>query len=462
MRTYTAPSPRAVARRALRPPLRDRRFWIVQLLVLAIAAGHEAADVDDFLTPIGVPAFATVGLFLVPIVYAALNFGLTGSLATAAWVTLLTLPDFFVINRAEHHWVDGVQLAIIDAVAVFVGERVERERLARRRAEAAVEAYRRAEARYRALFTSSHAAILVIDPQGVVREANPAAGRLLPEGLAGRPVADVLGAGYAQLSANQVDVVRVRNAHGETRDLRPFCTAIETDEGEVVQLLLHDVTEERREQQRLAAFAGDLMRAQEDERRRIGQDIHDEPLQALIQLYRRLAGAEPAELSAARAEIAGAASLMDRVIANLRELAHGLRPPALDDLGVAAALRRTVDEFGDRNAVEADLAVSGAVRRLPSEVELCLFRIAQEALHNVERHAAARTVHLRLDFDAACVQLEVEDDGIGFDVEAASAGTRSLGLVGMNERAQLVGGTLLVESRPDGGTLVRAALPIAG
>ncbi len=455
-------SPREIATRALHPPVHDPRFWIVQALVVAIAIGHEAADIDDFLTPIGVPAFATVALFLVPIVYAALNFGLTGSFATAVWVTALTLPDFLVIDKAEHHWVDGVQLAIIDAVAIFVGQRVERERLARQRAEAAGDAYRKAEARYRALFTSSHAPILVVEPDGRVRESNPAAQRLLQGQLAGRPVAELLDADYAELSANRVDVVHLRHMRGETRDLRPFCTAIETEEGEFVQLLLHDVTEERREQQRLTAFAADLLRAQEDERRRIGQEIHDEPLQALIQLYRRLAGSEPSDMGEARAEIGESAKLMDGIIGDLRELARGLRPPALDDLGVVAVLRLTVGEFGQRNALEVRFEVAGDARRLPPEVELCLFRIAQEALHNVERHAAARNVALRLVFGTDCVWLEVEDDGIGFDVAETQSHTRSMGLVGMNERAQLVGGSLEITSAPDKGTLVRAALPLAG
>ncbi len=455
------PLPITLALRALRPPLRDRRFWLVQLLVIAIALGHEAADMDNFLKPIGVPSFVTVSFFLVPIVYAALNFGLTGSFATAVWVTLLTLPDFAVIDQTEHHWVDGLQLAVIDAVAIFVGQRVERERLARQRSEEAGEAYRKAEARYRALFTSSSAPIFVVEPDGSVRESNPAAQALLGDGPAGRPIGDLLPVSYRALCDHAVDVIRLAGPDGDVRDLRPYCTAIETEEGQMVQVLLQDVTEERRERERMTAYAAHVVQAQEEERRRIGQELHDEPLQALIQLYRQLADGRHGGTEARLRELDDAGGLLDRTIRDLQQLAHGLRPPILDDLGVVSALRRATEDFGDRNALEVRFQVAGQVRRLEAPLELSVFRIAQEALRNVERHAAARNVSLRLDFRPNRVRVEVEDDGIGFQAEELQASTRSLGLLGMKERAHLLGGGLVIESRPGAGTLVRVELPTA-
>ncbi len=410
------PLPITLALRALRPPLRDRRFWLVQLLVIAIALGHEAADMDNFLKPIGVPSFVTVSFFLVPIVYAALNFGLTGSFATAVWVTLLTLPDFAVIDQTEHHWVDGLQLAVIDAVAIFVGQRVERERLAR---------------------------------------------PLLGDGPAGRPIGDLLPVSYRALCDHAVDVIRLAGPDGDVRDLRPYCTAIETEEGQMVQVLLQDVTEERRERERMTAYAAHVVQAQEEERRRIGQELHDEPLQALIQLYRQLADGRHGGTEARLRELDDAGGLLDRTIRDLQQLAHGLRPPILDDLGVVSALRRATEDFGDRNALEVRFQVAGQVRRLEAPLELSVFRIAQEALRNVERHAAARNVSLRLDFRPNRVRVEVEDDGIGFQAEELQASTRSLGLLGMKERAHLLGGGLVIESRPGAGTLVRVELPTA-
>lgn len=448
--------------RALHPPVRDVRFWVVQVLVLMIAVGHEVTDGNTYLMPLGIPSFATVALFLVPIIYAALNFGLPGSFATAVLVTVLTLPDFYLGSPVEHHWIDGLQLAIIDAVAIFVGQRVERERRARFRTEAASEAYRKAEARYRALFRDSPVPILVVGTDAVVRESNPAAQALLPKLADAHTIDDVLGISYRDLCEQAADLVRVADEKGQVRDLRPLCTTLETEEGPMVQVLLQDMTEERRERERIAAYAAHVVHVQEEERRRIGQEIHDEPLQSLIQIYRRLAGSRPHDREVLQRELAGASGPLAGVIHDLRELARGLRPPTLDDLGIVPALRRLADEFAERNALEMHFEVSSDTRRLSPEIELSVFRIAQEALHNVERHAAARNVTVRLSLAGTSVVIEVEDDGIGFDVKETQAQYPGLGLIGMSERAQLLGGKLTIRSQPECGALVRAELPLSG
>lgn len=449
-----------LVRRALHPPVRDARFWFVQVLVAVIAVGHEVADANTILMPLGIPSFATVGLFLIPIVYAALNFGLPGSFATAVLVTFLTVPDFYFVDRVEHHWIDGLQLGIIDAVAIFVGQRVERERLARFRAEEAGEAYHKAEARYRALFSDSPAPILVVSPDGSIRESNPAAQALVPKLAAPNAIQDVLGVSYRDLCEQRAELVRLPDKTDEVHDLRALCTPLETDEGPMVQVVLQDVTEELRERERIAAYAAHVVQVQEEERRRIGQEIHDEPLQSLIQVYRRLAGSREENPELLRLELADPNGPLAAVIDDLRELAHGLRPPALDDLGVVPALRRLVDEFSERNAVTSTFEVAGQSRGLSPDLGLSMFRIVQEALHNVERHAAARNVKIGLTIASGCVVIEVEDDGIGFDVKEAQTRYRGLGLIGMSERAQLLGGKLIIRSQPDGGALIRAELPV--
>ncbi|MEK7872689.1 MAG: PAS domain-containing protein, partial [Chloroflexota bacterium] len=123
-------------------------------------------------------SFIPVSLFFVPVVYAALNFGLAGAVATAAWCTLLTIPNIMLHSETERVR-EVLQLGIVDGIAVFVGQRVDREMSAREEAEDASAALRVSEAQYRGRFESSPAPILVLDPQGVVLEANPAAGVLL-------------------------------------------------------------------------------------------------------------------------------------------------------------------------------------------------------------------------------------------------------------------------------------------
>lgn len=452
-----APALRRLLGQALRPPLRDRRFWFVQALVLAIAALHETADARDLLQPTGIPDFATVALFLVPIIYAALNFGMAGSIATAAWVALVTVPDFFLVHTAEHHWIDGIQLAIIGAVAVFVGHRVEKEHLAR-------EAHRAAEARYRALFERNNNAILVVGDDGRVRECNTAASALFGAS-AGRRLEELVGPVVRRAFEDgaEAPVFAVPGAEAE-RSLRPQCTRLQDETGaELLQVVLQDVTEERRRQEEVAAYAGQVLQAQEDERRRVAQEIHDEPLQALMHLTRELElVAEDQATPAALAErLQADHRLAARIGASLRDLARGLRPSSLDDFGLVPSLRRLVVDFGERNQVAATFSASDSETRLGPAMELALFRIAQEALTNVERHSACRRTAVDLQINDAWATLRVADDGVGFSVDSLADGSRGaqLGLIGMRERASLLAGRLAIASEPGLGTTVEAALP---
>jgi signal transduction histidine kinase len=339
---------RTLLRRAARPPLGDHRFWIVQGLVLVVGLLHVLADLGLAVPPLGIPTFATVALFLIPIVYAALNFGLSGSLATAAWIALLTLPDLALVDAAGDRWDDSLQLAVVVAVALFVGQRVDRERFARERAEA---------------------------------------------------------------------------AEAESR-----------------------------------TYAARVLESQEEERRRLAHELHDDPLQDLTRIGRRLeALAEDRTLPAhLKRELEDLQDVARDTSASLREITRGLRPPSLDDLGLTAAVRQLVVQAEARDGLGISFDIRGEPRRLQPALELGLYRIVQEALHNVERHAGARLAAVVVGFESERVTLQVSDDGRGFDVEHASA---SLGLPGMSERAALLGGTLRIDSSPGAGTRVTASVP---
>lgn len=206
--------------------------------------------------------------------------------------------------------------------------------------------------------------------------------------------------------------------------------------------------------------------AQEEERRRIARELHDETSQSLTALA---VGLETASLTSE----SGAAGLQRR-LASLKELAvetlervHGLiydlRPSVLDDLGLVAGLRWYAESRLQPADVRVRLQVKGKERRLPAEAETALFRIGQEAVNNAARHARASAVALTLTFDESRVALEVEDDGEGFDVAAtgeASGKHSGWGLMGMEERATLLGGSIEIVSRPGRGTRVRAVVPV--
>jgi PAS domain S-box-containing protein len=198
-----------------------------------------------------------------------------------------------------------------------------------------------------------------------------------------------------------------------------------------------------------------LVFAQEDERRRIARDMHDqfgEQLTALsLQIGRlKAASASGAEL---RGEIDALDAIARRLDDDVDELIWQLRPTALDDLGLRAALTNYMHAWSERTHIPAKLHDSGLLhQRLPSEVETTLYRIAQEALNNVAKHASAQHVEIILERRADAVLLIVEDDGLGFEPAAISGG--GFGLVGMRERAALVGASLEIESAPGQGTTV--------
>jgi signal transduction histidine kinase len=233
--------------------------------------------------------------------------------------------------------------------------------------------------------------------------------------------------------------------------------------------------------ERLARFRDELRRreeirtrlleqvisAQEEERRRIARELHDETGQSLTSLALGLAMiAEAPDLAEARARAAELRGLAARTLEEVHHLSRGLRPSVLDDLGLLPALERSLKEFGASRALAVDLHAAGLDgRRLPAPVEIAVYRIVQEALTNVARHAAASTVSVLLEQRDRSVHVIVEDDGRGFDVEGVLASgqpEQRLGLHGMRERAALLGGSLTVESGPGRGTSVFAAIPLGG
>ncbi len=199
------------------------------------------------------------------------------------------------------------------------------------------------------------------------------------------------------------------------------------------------------------------LNAQEEERARVARDLHDEVNQALTGLLLRLEAARekaPPELAAELAEIR---ALANQAMQELLSLARQLRPTALDDLGLRAALAGHVSDLDRQGALDADFEAEGALGDLPENVQLVVYRVAQEALSNAVRHAEAGRVDVRLGRAGDTVTLAVADDGRGFAFDRIGTG---LGIGGMRERALLVGGDLQVESRPGEGTRVRLSVPI--
>ncbi|HEY5943560.1 MAG TPA: sensor histidine kinase [Solirubrobacterales bacterium] len=198
------------------------------------------------------------------------------------------------------------------------------------------------------------------------------------------------------------------------------------------------------------------LHAQEEERARVARDLHDEVNQSLTGLLLRLEAAREAAPPELEAEIAETKSLANQAMRELLSLARQLRPTALDDLGLAAAIGGQVEQLG-RGEIEARLEAEGDFSDLGDDQQLVVYRVAQEALNNAARHSEATRIEVRLRrAEGGVVVLEVTDDGRGFAFDESE---RGLGIGGMRERALLVGAELTIESRPDAGTTVRLDVP---
>ncbi|MEW6523627.1 MAG: PAS domain S-box protein [Bacillota bacterium] len=223
-----------------------------------------------------------------------------------------------------------------------------------------------------------------------------------------------------------------------------------------------DLQVSQRRQSELRDYLALVTQVQEEERRRISRELHDDTAQALVALGRRLdlcrelLPAHPDLVSQRLSELAG---LVDVTLENLRRYCRELRPSILDDLGLLPALEWLLGGLSEYQ-VHGRLDVQGQERRLPAQTEVAVFRIVQEALNNVKQHAGPCQVDLAIMYTADRLSIAVTDDGVGFDRTKTGHGSGRLGLVGMNERAALLGGVLKVTSAPGKGTSVHLDLPI--
>jgi PAS domain S-box-containing protein len=324
-------------------------------------------------------------------------------------------------------------------------------------------------------------AVIATDSTGRILHWNRFAEQLYgwrSEEVVGQNVADVLlpeesrDMGRAVVSAlcrretNTPGEWLLKRRDGSRVPVRTAATPILDDGGKVVGIVgvSWDVSETKRLQEELQALSRRLLAAQEAERRTIARELHDDFGQILtavrlnLQTINRPGACDPAE------HIAESIVLVDKAIERVRSLALELRPSILDDLGLVSALRWLLKRQGERAGFEGSVRVRALRGRLPSPVETCCFRVAQEALTNIARHAEARQVALELTAAEGEFELAVRDDGSGFDVRAASdraARGESLGLLSMRERVSLAGGRMELESTPGSGTVLRARFPLS-
>jgi two-component system sensor histidine kinase UhpB len=214
--------------------------------------------------------------------------------------------------------------------------------------------------------------------------------------------------------------------------------------------MLRRIDEERKRSGRL------VLRAQEEERRRLARDLHDEVNQSLTAILLRLEALSQSAPSGVEGELAEVKRLVNQAMDELLKLARQLRPSALDDHGLTAAVVSQVRRFSSQTGIRTDVRTSGEPVELESDQEIAAYRFTQEALSNIAQHAHATHVEVDLSVNGHALELSVRDDGRGFDPDTQPEG---LGLSGMAERARMVGARFELRSRPGGGTSLTLQVP---
>jgi PAS domain S-box-containing protein len=218
-----------------------------------------------------------------------------------------------------------------------------------------------------------------------------------------------------------------------------------------------NVTERKRTEEELSAMTRKLVEAQEQERARIGRELHDDISQRLAMLAIELEQLErdPSDVESRLQELR---KRTNEISGDVQALSHELHSSRLEYLGAVAGIRGWCKEFGERQGMEINFT-SDVSNPLPFEIGLCLFRVVQEALHNVLKHSGVKLIEVQLTQQSSEVDLTVSDSGRGFNVEPGMQG-QGLGLTSMRERVRLVNGTINIASKPTGGTTIRVRVPL--
>ncbi len=402
-----------------------------------------------------------------------------------------TLPEvpFIFLSGAlgEENAIEMLRLGATDYVLkdrlvrlVPAIQRALREAETERERTRAEEALRESESRFRELFARLNDIVIVylLDDDripGKIVEVNPRAAEML-----GYPPEELTGMERLSLSPPENHgriLAAIREAKEKTT--ARYESSFITRDGRILpcEVIAHtfvlrgrtvvlaqarDMSELKRSSEQLRAFAARLQTIREDERSAIAREIHDELGQMLTVLRMELGSLETVlkrDAPSLLAKTKSMTSLITDSINSVRRIATELRPPFLDDLGLSAAIEWQAERFGEQSGIRCDYLPPTSELRLDISRTTALFRICQEALTNVMRHAGASHVHIALTHEQDAVVLSIHDNGRGIAPEDVGA-MKSLGLLGMRERASIFGGTVEITGRPGRGSTVTARIPL--
>ena len=355
----------------------------------------------------------------------------------------------------------------------------------------AQEALRASEERFRTLVHSLDVGVVLFDAEGRIQFANPAAllmSRMNTEAVLGKHTSEIPMSIMREDGSPFADAVRpVHRVLQTGQPIRDFVQGWQVPGaedtvwiyGNVVPLFAENgkiagvvaafsnITEQKKSGEALRQLSGRLLRLQDEERRRLGRDLHDSLAQSVLAV--NLSLAQVTQSSAHLDErnkraLTEARAMLQEMSRQIRTLSYLLHPPLLDELGLASAVKEYAHGLSERSGIRIQVGVSPDFGRLPQDAELALFRVVQESLANVQRHSGSTTARIRLEGQPGCITLEVSDQGAGISPSKEKKLNQpgamfGVGIAGMRERMAQLGGTLVIESGSS-GTTVRATLPV--
>jgi two-component system sensor histidine kinase DegS len=473
------------------PRLRRPHLWIIIILFVALTLSHytELLSEVPILCHISLPAGLGLArhslerlLYLLLVLYSgwALGIILGGALWLSSGVAML-LRSFLISPHFRDAVLESSATIVIGALAIILMEMWRRSNQREERLKEAMDDLRLSQQNYEELFTNTSDAIWVQDMEGNVTLANKAC-----EKLTGYPVPELIGKNVSQFLAPEALAlarqIKPRLLKGEAMEQRyeqrlnrkdgseaiiNLATRLIASEGkpQAFQNIARDITEERKLQDNLRFYLRECLRVQEEERKRLASDLHDDTSQLVLLLSHRIDNLAseasnylPREI---RNEFEKLYELSQQAYEGIKRYAQALRPRILDDLGLVPALEWLAQEITKLAGIKVQVKTN-TVPPLPPETQLVLFRIAQEALNNIYRHSEASEANITLEHQEDEVRMTISDNGKGFGLPqrlSDFAGQGKLGLTGMAERAQLAGGEFEVTSQIGGGTKIVVKAP---
>jgi two-component system, NarL family, sensor histidine kinase DegS len=474
------------------PPVSNPRLWIVLGLLLVCAVFQYPQQLLRIATPsllafIGLTHFSLErALFLIPVIYAGMVFGRWTGIASLVISLIIMLPRvIFTSDYRPEALLESAGIVVLGVLVNLWFESKRKEKTLHQQLVARLEETERgmsaSEQKYRYLFENASDAIWVQDVNGMFLDGNPAFEKL--SGFTANELKNIhLGKFLKGESLELARLVRNKLVSGQEFD-QPYEQQFFVKDGTVKMVKMsttaimssgliqgfehvaRDITQEKQQQQNVQSYIQQITRVQEEERKRISRDLHDDVspnILILIQKLDDLASRQRLKLATVKERLGDLRSQAVESLEALRATAQGLRPRIIDDLGLVASLEWIAEELEKDQKIKIKVEAKAMDKPLSPEARIVLFRIAQEALNNIRKHSRATTATIKVERGEDVITLTVTDNGQGFEVpgraeEMVSEGR--LGLMGMYERARLLDGNLQIISAPGRGTELTVTLP---